>query len=270
MTVENQDTGIGIAVPGETAPETQFSALETDAMSRGWVPEDQWVDQGHESDGWVDAKTFVERGKLMDVISKQSKKLKKMEKAIEDFKGLYNTVKEKTAAEAREQLLAEKTQHMENGDYRKAVEVDEKLKEVATAEKQEPTKVADPYIEYFDDVWIGKNSWYNDSTRMRLVADEIGAKYFSSNKDSSPEEVFEYVDQQIRKEFPDKFGRARPTSGKVDASNRSGKPNTTGKSALDRLHGLSEDERRVGKRFVEAGAFKSLDEYAADLAKHGL
>jgi hypothetical protein len=108
---------------------------------------------------------------------------------------------------------------------------------------------------------------------MADTADKLGARYIQNNPDASPDELFSYVDKQIRKEFPEKFGKVTPrqtAAGKVEASTRSGKSNTTSRSVRDRINNLSEDERKVGKRFVETGVFKSLDEYAADLVKHGL
>ena len=258
---------------GYASSDASLAPDEQRAAERGWVPLEEWEAAGKDPDAWVDAKTFNKNGELMDVISKQSKKLKKMEKAVEAFKQYHKDVKERAYQEARDKLLEEKADALAMQDTRRAVEIDEELKKVdkeAEVELASEDEVSsNEYKDYFEENWIGKNGWYKKNKGMARAADSFGAEYYSANPDATPEEVFGYVDKMMREEFPEKFSR-RSGGSPVEGNSRAGKPSGQAKNVRDRMRDLSEDERKIGKTFVDAGLFKNLEEYVADLVKNGL
>ena len=72
-----------------TSEESTPTETEQTAIDGGWLPEIQW--EG-EPDEWVDAKTFNNRGELMERIKSQTSQLKgqdkriqKMQKAIDEL-----------------------------------------------------------------------------------------------------------------------------------------------------------------------------------------
>lgn len=255
----------------EVVDEVEVSPVVAEAVDRGWVPQEDWVANGGDAEDWVDAKTFVDRGKLMDVISKQNKKLKSMEKAVEDFKEYHAQVQKRALEEAREQLLQQKAEALEMNDTRRAVDIDEEIKELdnKAPAKAESTESKNEFTEYFNDVWVVENDWYNSNRAMRATADALGAEYYQTHPDASPEDVFSYVDKEIKKEFPDKAASNR---GKrmVEGGKRAGGSSGANASVRSRMSSLTPEEKRIGERFVSNGLFDSLEDYVKDLIKHKL
>src|SRR5690242_14503261 len=63
--------------------ESQLSKSEQDATALGWMPKEQWVEEGHDADDWKPAKVFLEHGQMIGKIRQQSKELADARQAIQ-------------------------------------------------------------------------------------------------------------------------------------------------------------------------------------------
>lgn len=241
----------------------QMSAAEEKARDRGWRPEEEWDGEPGE---WVDANTFNRMGELMDRISSQSRELKEVKGVISEFKK-YNKERDIIALKrAKEQLLAEKTIAYENEEFNRVVQLDEDIKEAdrqiasAGSDSGNNDPGYDPFKAYYEDEWIADNSWYKKSVIMRGAADTLGKEYIAEHPNTTPKELFKYVTDTIKEEFPDKFKNPnRDNAAAVGSNKGKGKGNRNARSQL------TDEEFAVGTRFVKSGLYDSIEEYEKEL-----
>ena len=53
------------------APKVEVSPTQQKAMEQGWKPKEEWEAEGKDPSEWRDAKEYVERGELFDLIDSQ-------------------------------------------------------------------------------------------------------------------------------------------------------------------------------------------------------
>lgn len=234
----------------------QYTPEEQKAMARGWKPQDQF--EGDPSD-FVDAKSFNARGELMDVISKQSRKLKETETFIKEMQGEFFSMKKKAYEEAKADLLAQKADAMQVGDYSQVVLIDEKIKEheksVPVVDRTPQSSMTPEQWQSAFQPWKGENDWYGTSTKMTVVADYAGASYKNANPDASPAEILNHVTKVVRTEFPEAFSNQRRSQ--AQAVGTSDVTEGRGRSA----NKISPEERKVMNRFIKAGHVKDEAEW---------
>lgn len=238
---------------------------EDRAMENGWRPKEEW--QG-DPDDWVDAKQFNFRGELMERIKSQNKQLHKATSEIQALKTNYQQFQEHTKQLAEvelkkqlQQLKDVKKQALEENDYDTVVEVDEKVADLKAIQKETPPPpqpTLDPEIA----AWIEANPWYNDDPVKRGAADAVFDKNKAEYPDKSMSELLKEVGNTIEARFEQP---KRSNNNPVTASSTGGKPTKRGPTH----HDLSDEQRRVGKTFVDSGAIKNLTEYAKQLAEIG-
>jgi hypothetical protein len=264
--------------PEVVTPEVPLSDAEAKARAGGWVPKEEWT--GVE-DEWVDYREFNFRGELMERIQNQTKALKKSDKVVGELKQAIKALGEHNAKIAEMQyeramraLRKEKANAITEGDSDKIAEIEENIDKLNAAKAnskfdfditEEPEQHATPNPEFLS--WQAKpeNNWYGRDIPMTATADALAVQ-FAQTRDGNytPRELLEYVDKQLRKEFPHKFGSS---AGRVSESNTTGTPRSRGKKFGAR--DLNEEQRAIGRRFVEAGAFKDIQEYVDQLADLG-
>ena len=185
----------------EQVVETQQEApegpqYESEARAQGWVAQDEF--RGSESD-WVDAETFVRRGKeIMPILRKNNEKLLKelgeakkiAEEAREAAKEFREYQKEQFERKTKdlesqlEQLKQAKREAITQGDGDRAIAIDDAmddLKEQRIEAKQDlkaaedkakevPQVTADPSL----NEWMERNDWFGKDTRLTGVANGLG------------------------------------------------------------------------------------------------
>lgn len=257
--------------------EMNYSDVELKALERGWKPKEEW--EGSSSE-WVSADEFNRRGELMDTISTLNKRDKskddridKLETALKELGEHNKKIAEKEYERALATLKKQKVQALEMDDHERVVEVEDKIEEVKEAkrkfeqsssvDKEEPRQPeSNPVVEQ----WKQNNQWYTTNLAMRGAADAFANDYITRNPSavSDAEAVLNYVDQQIKKEFPDMEARRRP-SGTVDTDGTASR----GKPRKFSSRNLNDDQRRIGETLVRAGAFEKLQDYVDQLAELG-
>lgn len=258
--------------------EQQFPEAEIKAMEGGWRPKEEW--EGDEED-WVSAKEFNQRGEYIDRIKSQTsqikgleKKLSKVEKVINDLAEHNQRLAEREFKDNKKALRDMKKEAMEIGDYDKVIEIDEKIDELQDLQKEQQrqeaaerqaTQTGDMNPAVID--WLEANSWYESDPVLRGAFDAMAEQKVARDPSlrESPRELLKMVEQEVKKEFPHKFGGTRPRSTVTETgSNRSGSSSSRTKyTARD----LNEVQKQIGQRFVDSGAMESLNQYAEQLAE---
>ena len=216
---------------------------EKEARAMGWVEKEEFRD---DPEKWVDAKTFVEKGKNIMPILKENldralSKLERLEaeraadrERFAKFEEFASKAEErahkKAEANYKKQLRTLKTElkkAAKSGDWDTYETLESDLD---TLEKPEPPKPAptppsnqEPpeFIE-----WKKVNSWYDDDYELRALADSM-AQYVKATKPHIRDNktFFEEVGKEVKKTRPDKFetkelppgpegGSEAPPSGK--------------------------------------------------------
>lgn len=229
------------------------------ARQMGWRPLEEF---DGDKERWVDAKEFILRGELYDRIHQQDRRMRDMQKALQELAEHNKKVEEAGYRRAVQELQAAKRMAIENNDARAIIELDEKLDEVKdqlreSKQTSRQEHVQDIPPEYWD--FARDNPWYTKDSAMTVFADAVGQQIGTLNL--PPREFFNRVQDAVRKEFAHKFQRPAVKAGAVESGTQSTK--APGKKAYT----PTAEEREVAKAFVRAGAFKNADEYYAQLNK---
>lgn len=242
---ENQE--VQVEEQKEQTKQPEFSDIyEQKALEMGWRPKEEW--EGPE-DEFIEAKEYVRRKPLFDKIEHQSKELKEIRKALRDLQSHHTKIAEVSYKKAFDDLKSEYKKALTDGDADKVTELTEQMTDMKAAEKVRqaaPPVQQAPHPEFIQ--WVEKNTWYAQDGEMRFTADQLGIAYAQNHPDLAPNEVLKYVEQRIRKVYPDKFtnpNRAKPAL--VDGGSRA-KPVTKSDDFE-----LSDEEERVMKTFIRQG-----------------
>lgn len=253
-TNEVVDTSVVETVVDNTQTTEQTVDLyEEQAKNQGWKPKDEW--EGDE-DKWRPAKEFIERGEIFNKMDTINKELKETRKALKMLQEHHTKVKETEFKRAVDELKQMQKKHLEDGNSDGYLETTELLTDLKAEQKarevveqNKPAQVDPRFTK-----WVDENKWYTQNPEMRKYADSIGIGYANSNAGVSPEEVLEYVEQEVKERFKSKFvnpNRSKPSA--VESSK-------TAVSSTSNKFELSDDERRVMNTFVRTGVM-TKEEY---------
>lgn len=249
----------------ENTPETivpestpQVDSYEAQAREQGWRPKEEYEGDPNK---WRPAKEFVERGELFGKIDHMGKELKETRKALKMLQEHHSKVKETEYKAALNELKLLQKKHLEEGNsdgYLEATDLLTDLKAEQKArqvvEESAPPKQDPRFIQ-----WVNSNKWYQTDATMREYADTVGLGYASRNPGLDPQEVLEYVDQQVRARFKDKF--VNPNRSKPNTVEGGDTPPVK-KTSFE----LTDEERKVMNTFLRNGIM-SKEEYIAEVKK---
>lgn len=245
----------------QTEQTPQPSTWEIKASEQGWKPKDQW--EGDPED-WRPAKEFVERGELFTKISGQSSEIKELRKALNYLVDHHQKVKETEYNRAYNELKKMKKEALVDGDPDRVVEIDEAMQtlkdEQKKAEGTAAPKTNAPTPKFVD--FVRNNAWYVTNPAMRAYADKVGVTYFNTNPTASEDETYEFVKEQVRKQFKSEFEPTKKTAPAVEGTGRNG----SGSTSSVKEYPLTEDERRTMMTFVRSGVM-SKETYIEELRK---
>jgi len=252
------------------APEAPQENHETEARSQGWVSQDEF--RGNERD-WVDAETFVKRGReILPIVRKNNEKLlKELHEArkiaeearttAKEFQKFQKEQYERKAKDLETQLVQLKTLRKEaitSGDGDRVIDLEEasdSLKEelqetraLAKAPIPEPeqTQQVAPELQS----WLDKNDWFGNDVRSTGIANGLGEALRKENPSLVGKAFLDKLDEELQTVLPEKFGKkkvANPMDG-VGASG-TGRP-TKSKRSYD---GLPGEAKAACDRFVKQG-----------------
>jgi hypothetical protein len=273
MTIEIQEglEDVGIDIEDQGGEQTpQPSKYEADARSMGWRPESEF---SGDPEDFVSAKEFVQRKAFFDKISDVKKENKELRESMAKFAEHHKNIETYTRKQILQELKNQKKEALNSGDEDRLVEVDDaivqfhlKEKEFEAEEKAKEDK-AKKYTqgeapEFVS--WKSRNKWYTTDDELTADANDIGSVYANRNPEKTPVEVLAYVEKQIKKFHPEKFAASNrekatsvETGGKGDQGSRNSKDS----------YKLTDDERKIGQKWVKQGLYKDLNAYATELKK---
>lgn len=256
-----QESNEAEGLPPKEASAPELTAVEQKALEMGWRPKSEF--EGDEDD-FIDAQEFVRRKPLFEKIDHVGKELRETRKALKALQEHHQKVKEAEYQNALKQLRAEKKQALEEGDADRLIEIDEQIAEAKAADVAVRTQIqqeaSKPHPNFV--AWVQKNQWYQSDVELRSVADQIGTAYAAKNPETNPDDVLKYVEQRIKKLYPENFrnpNRERPSAVE-------GRTQTQAHEKKDGIsdYPLTDEERKVMNTFIRQGIM-TKEEYIKDL-----
>ena len=229
----------------EQAPqELQYTEAEKTAMEGGWVPKDQW--KGDPND-WRPAKEFNDRGEFFKRIDRLEHKNRELQQAMTFLTQQQKQTYINGFNEAIKRLRHQRDEALESGDNLQAARISDKIEEVKeqaqVAQRQQvqpaPTTI-EPSETYKS--WASKNSWYTQDKVLTRYAEAVGASFKEEHPNSTEGEMLRYVELEVKREFPNKFGPKGPPSPEGDG--RGAGPKSGGNGKYSTLESNMTSEQR--------------------------
>lgn len=255
------------------------SPIEVKAQSMGWRGKEHWTGSDEE---FIDAAEFVRRKPLFDKIESQKnfydRKIRDVETTLNQLAQHHTKVKEVEYQRALTDMRHAKREAIKEGDAVGALAITDQMEELyverqaqvqqANIEAQQlAAQKAPGYSQEFLS-WVKTNEWYAKDPEMNGFADGLAAAYIkhaqASGKTINESDVFDHVNTQIRKQYPDKFenpNRDRP--GTVSSGDRGGK------GSPKPLKTLPPEYEAVARNF-EKNDVMSRAEYIKQLTEMGV
>jgi hypothetical protein len=257
------------------------SGVEQEAKRFGWVPKEDF--RGNETD-WVDADTFVKRGKEINpILRANNERLKKeldaerekhtaeiaaIRQTAEEFKQFQKDAFERKQKELSTELEALKAQRKEairEGDADLVVELEDRIEEVkeerasakeptpAPAKVDEPVKV-DPSLSE----WIDNNKWFGSNQEATQIANALGATINQEFPNLRGKAFLDKLDERLKQRVPELYGNPNQGRNTVEGGGARGNASSSGKKTYDNL---PSEAKAACDKFVKQGLFKSKQEY---------
>ena len=287
---------VGIHVPGEEdpvslSPQIVETARIEKAKKKGWKPLEDY--DGDPAD-WIDAKEFLGREPLFEANRDLKRQLKQQHDKYEgDFKTLssqFTQMNEAAYKRALNELNQQRDMAIVDKDLAAVKQLDSQIDEtkkahVSNIQQTAQTQQNPSETQYMKD-WRSKNEWFDSDPTLQDEAVSIGVGYMMKNQGTSQEKMLEYVEDRIKKIYPEKFPSKKRTSvekdeGGKEAANTVDKTTrnlgiSSSRSKTMNVSDLSEMEMNVMRTFIKRGVLKDLaaknkrteqEEYLAQLAE---
>lgn len=243
----------GVEIPGEAEEsslsprETQELELKEQAGSLGWRPKDEF--DGDPSD-WVSAREFIARQSFFDKIKTQSSEIRSLRGDIQAMSQHFAQMRDVEYKRALADLKSERKEAIQAGDSDKAESMSDQIVEIETQRKEavKPTNKTPVGNEEFE-AFKQRNSWYNTDTALTQKANVLGMGYANLNPQASPEEVLQYVENEMKTVTVKKtVAPASPEGGGIKTTSRA---RSGGKLTEADLNDM---QKKMMKTFVQRGA----------------
>ena len=208
-----------------TAPEIDEETL-SEAKRQGWVPQE---DYNGPEDKWVDADTFVKKGKEINALLRKDneflkREVSEMKSTMMEFKKFHADTEKRAYERAMLDLREQKKEAIAAGDGEKVLQVDDAIDELKTARKEERV-AAPPPIDPAFIAWQEDNRWFGKDTDLTAEANLIGEVVKRQNPSLIGSEFLEEVTKRVRRMYPEKFtnaNRSKPNPVESSTSKPSG------------------------------------------------
>jgi len=253
----------------QQAPE--ISEVEVQAREQGWVPKDEW--QGDPAK-WRPADIFVDRGELLTKIKSQSTEMRELKGMLNHLSEQNRKLYEAGYQRAIGELANQRDAAIEAGDTRAVRELDTQIRahEKALDETSKPTVVADSrkVAEENYKAFLTRNKWYEQDEAMQDWANGRAVRFKNANPNAQDTEVYEHLEEEARKKYPDKFKRVGAPSpdGKGDRAGGSPPKKDGGGDFEKLLASLPEDQASIARNLVKRG-YVTKEKYMQDLKAVG-
>lgn len=262
--------------------QVQQEKIEKEARLGGWVPKEEFRDGDH----WVDAETFVRRGKEINPILRKNNEslLKKLEEATAEIAEVKKVAKEfekfqKETADRKvtelarqiDELKARKKEAISLGDGDTAVAIDdaidsikeeqhqtkEQAKEAIKEQKKEETSstVLDPILVS----WMDANTWFTEDKKYSSIANAIGATLSQEHPELHGKAFLDRLDEELADILPIQYQKSNGKN-QVEGGAQRTRPSSNKKHSYENLPA---EAKAAADRFVKQGLM-TKEQYVAE------
>lgn len=245
-----------------------IESLESEARLTGWLPKDEFT--GDEAK-WVDAETFVQRGKeiapilrknnerLMRELGKRDREIQEMQLTLKEFSEMYKKMSETAYQRALTEVKGQLRAARENGDHELIEQLEEQRDSLVEESKNirvpgdKPAPTTNPQGQAILTEWMGENKWYNSENNPDLYYAAEG--YATNLAKQRPDlvgkrEFLDEVTKQVKKMYPDRFkNKNRETGSPAGGGSSAGSSRPNGKKVYS---DLPADAKAACDRFVKS------------------
>jgi hypothetical protein len=270
---------------------------ETRARTMGWLPKDQFKGPAERH---LSAEDYLKRGEeILPIMQANNRKLtesltraeaelattnarlKAATESIEELKDFRTTLNKERATEQKVELTKALREARANNDVDAEVALEEKLDQVKDALKEAakppvkpvapatPSAGADqPTLTPAAKEWMAANPWFSQDKRKTGYAMGLADEWKASGKALSTPEFFDFVDQEMAKQF-DQNTRRREAPSKVGGTNNSsGGDDGGGRSFADLPPEAQAACNKSAQRLVgKDRAYKTLADWQKEYVK---
>ena len=246
----------------------QENNFEQEASLQGWVPKDRF--RGNEDD-WIDAETFVKRGKeinpilkknnerLMAELEKNKRDLAELRATTETFKTFQKDHYERKTQELElqiRQLKEQKKEAIKEGDGSLVLEIEDQIDLIKEQQLQNkelpvviPEKKQDNQPSQKTLEWIDDHSWYKTDSRLQAITDALAIQLRQQKPYLTEDQFFNELDSVIEETINDPKVNKKQNVSKVEgrSQNNSGGSSSSVKKQYD---SLPQDAKIACDRFV--------------------
>lgn len=264
------------------APER--SETETRARAMGWVGKDEFRGP---AEHWRDADEFVKRGEdelpilrernkdMARKVAEFEERVARQEREFADRVGKIERMSTAALVRQREQITAEyeaaKRHAVADGDTQRYDQLsrdqgqavrqfDEQYHQATAQPQRQQGPDLPPHVAAEVSVWTEQNQWFNSDPILNQYAQTVHMHLNQSKPGLALRDNLAEVAREVRQRFPEKFNMERRSSPTAVESGGGGLP-----SGGRRARGIADipaEERRIGQEFVNAGAYKDMNEFA--------
>jgi len=166
------------------------------AMRNGWRPKEEW---NGDSDEWVSAKKFNERGQMIGDIRQLKRRLDSQEESFGNRLDHHKKLQEAQMKVAISDLESRRDEAIDLADREKANSIQSQIDDTR-AQAVEPAPAPAQNGQTVLDEWNANNSWVNENTPKAAFAKMMFVQH-SQNK--SVEDAITATEADITKEYPD-------------------------------------------------------------------
>lgn len=230
--------------------------IEAEARREGWKPLEEF--KGPE-DQWVDAETFVKRGREINPILRKNnerlqgelnalkKELDEGKKAIEGLQKYHEELNQKAYDRAMKQIKAEMREARREGNIDKAEELEDQLEnlqenppEPVVKKTAAPAPAPDPMQDPIFSAWAAENSWAisNDADTQDIRDYAAGVGIRLNKQGIKGKQFLDEITKAVNKRFPDETGGeppARRKPGMVEGNTTPSGVQSPGKKSIRNL-----------------------------------
>lgn len=241
--------------PGNEHVEVDSEVLAA-ARREGWRPKDEY-DKDPET--WVDAATFVERGKVhsrnllkeVKVLKAQIATFEGTKEAFKKFHAETIKAKDKEFGEAIATLRQQLHTAIRDGEDADAVAIEDRIELLKTSRSELKADVIQeqPQVNPELDAWIDEgNEWFREDENLQAWAVRVGKRLRAGGETVQGRPFLDKIKKVMEADFPHKFNAAsrRDTGAGTGSSTTS---TTGGRTERD----LPEQDRALMNKFIKEG-----------------
>jgi hypothetical protein len=238
--------------------------IEQEAKLQGWVPSEEFKGA---QEKWVDAESYVERGKhIMPILQSNNKRLlseldsvksvveslkttvNNQNQSMEELKAFHQESTKAQVEKARREILNDLKEAKSDGDVDQEIQLTSDLSKFDAAQvasKAPQVTVAQvpsgPKLDPVVQAWMTLNPWYGTDTAKTQLAIDVATEFRNSNTPLGGADFLEAVKEEVGNRM-----NIKPV-GKVDGGGRGGASSSNSGSYT----GLPSDAKEACDNFIK-------------------